>query len=60
MPSEKTASDPSPHLMFIEDAGVTLMADVFEEGAKKSIAVELKFAIKSVIAITIFMRLISL
>jgi hypothetical protein len=58
--SEKISSDPSPHLILIEDAGVTFMADDFEEVPKKIITVVLKLATKRVIAITIFMRLISL
>jgi hypothetical protein len=58
--SEKTTSDPSPHLILIEDAGVTFMADDFEEVPKKIINVVPKLAIKRVIAIAIFMRLISL
>ncbi len=60
MLSEKTTSDPSPHLMLIEDAGVTFMADDFEEVPKKSITVVLKLAMKRVIAMTIFMGLITL
>ena len=46
--------------MLIEDAGVTFMADDFEEVPKKIITVALKLATKRVIAIAIFMRLISL
>ena len=46
--------------MLIEDAGVTFMADDFEVVPIKSITVVLKHAMKRVIAIAIFMRLISL
>ncbi len=60
MLSEKTTSDPSPHLMLIEVAGVTFMADDFEVVPKKSITIVLKLAMKRVIAMTIFMGLITL
>ncbi len=46
--------------MLIEDAGVTFMADDFADVPKKSITVVLKLAMKRVIAMTIFMGLITL
>ncbi len=46
--------------MLIEVAGVTFMADDFEVVPKKSITIVLKLAMKRVIAMTIFMGLITL
>jgi hypothetical protein len=58
--SEKTTSDPSPHVMLIEDAGVTFVAKDLEEVPEKSMIVALKLTTKRVIAIATFMRLVSL
>lgn len=44
--------------MLIEDAGVTFIADDFEEEPEKSMTVVLKLAMKRVIAIAIFMRFV--
>jgi hypothetical protein len=46
--------------MFIEDAGVTFIAADFEEAPEKSKTAVLKLAMTRVIAVAIFMRLISL
>jgi hypothetical protein len=53
------ASDPSPHLICIEGAGVALTADDFMEVPENSMAVVLKLAMKRKIAVKIFIRLAS-
>ncbi len=52
------ASDPSPHLMSIECGGVIFLVCDFVEIPEKSTTVVMRLAMKRVIAMANFMRLV--